>query len=332
MIRTRLVAILILVVVGSLLMACDPLAPYPTPTAAVFIVTPDATATLPPSATVPPSATPSPEPTSTASPTPTPSPCEGEGGQVIAFDEFRSDVADENLRYRVYIPPCYGELQKRYPVVYLLHGLNQTEDEWETINTVDALEQGLRLGALGPMILVMPYTGRIATRDDFPPTPSYETAFLEELVPAIERDFCTINTREYRGLGGISRGGFWAFSIGMRNPDLFGKLGGHSAAFDENNASATYNPLDLALNASFLAEADLDMYVDNAAADPVGRALELFSSRLSARGIPHTYIIHPNGDHDNEYWASHIAEYLSFYAEGWPRENADLPSCLESSP
>ncbi len=328
----RLTIALIAVLMAFILIACDPLAPIPTPTPQVIIVTPEATATPTLTPTVAATATPTPSPTPTETATQTPFPCLEDGGQVIAFDEFRSEVAGENLRYRVYIPPCYVETQKRYPYVILLHGLRQTELEWENLGVVDALEQGMRLGVLGPMILVMPFFGTIGGRDSFPPDRSYETVILEELIPAIERDFCTWNAREYRAIGGISRGGFWAYSIAMRHPDLFGSVGGHSAAFDEENAPAANNPLELALNAAFLSEANLRMYLDNGAQDPVGTELQLFSSRLSARGIPHTYIINPSGDHSDEYWSAHVAEYLTFYGENWARSTSALPSCLEPSP
>jgi enterochelin esterase-like enzyme len=328
--RRWLLLPLVLIVIG--VAACDPLAPIPTPTAVVLIVTPEASATPPPTLTPVATATPSVTPTPESSPTPTAFPCLEEGGRVLTFDDFESEVADENLPYRVYIPPCYLDTQKRYPVVYLLHGLRQDENTWMDVGVVQALDQAIRLGAIGPMIVVMPSLGAIGTLDQFPPDPSFESVLLDELLPAIERDFCTINDRAYRGLGGISRGGFWAYSIGMRHPDVFSKLGGHSAAFDEDNAPAANNPLELALNAAFLSAADLDLYLDNAASDPAGTGLELFSSRLSSRGIPHTYIIHPTGDHSEDYWSAHVQEYLSFYGTGWPLSDAELPSCLQPSP
>jgi enterochelin esterase-like enzyme len=314
------------------LIACDPLAPFPTPTPQVISVTPEPTETLTETPTVAATETPTLPPTATETPTETPFPCLDDGGQFIAFEEFRSQIAGENLIYRVYIPPCYVETQKRYPVVYLLHGLRFNESQWNDIGVDAALEQGMRLGVLGPMILVMPDFGAIGTRDSFPPDRSYESVFLEELMPAIERDFCTWNNRQYRGIGGISRGGFWAFSIAMRHPDLFGIVGGHSAAFEEDNAPPANNPLELALNSAFLTQANLRMYLDNGAADPAGTNLQLFSSRLSARGITHTYIINPTGDHSNEYWSAHVAEYLTFYGELFPRTTSELPSCLEPSP
>jgi enterochelin esterase-like enzyme len=306
------------------------MAPQPTPQ--IIIITPPPSSTPVSTDTPTPTRTPLPTSTPDFTATPTPFPCETDGGTMLIFDEFRSQIAGENLRYRVYIPPCYLETQKRYPYVILLHGQGTDERQWDALGVDDALDQGLRLGALAPMILVMPYTGSIANRDPFPPAATYEDVILDELVPAIERDFCTWNNREHRAIGGISRGGFWAYSIALRHPDIFGIVGGHSAVFVENNAPPARNPLDLALNASFLEEANLRMYLDNATSDVAGQGLGLFSSRLSSRGIAHTYIIHPLGDHSNDYWSAHVSEYLEFYARTWPRQIADLPSCLSPSP
>ena len=230
-----------------------------------------------------------------------------DGGQIIPFDEFRSTVAGENLSYRVYIPPCYIETQKRYPYAILLHGLQENENQWGNLGIEAALDSGIRQGALAPMIVVMPNMGQIGTRNSFPPSASYETVVLSELMPAVERDFCTINDRDHRAIGGISRGGFWAFEIALRHPDIFGIVGGHSAAFDTGNAPAAFNPLELALNAPFLSSANLRMYLDNGADDPAGTNLELFSNRLSSRGIAHTYIISPVGGHDADLLVSPFA-------------------------
>lgn len=314
------------------LAACgDPMA-APLATPQVILVSPIPSNT--PLPTITPTFTPSPTPTATPDYTPTPTlpPCLSAGGRVEIVSENRSTVSGENLRYRVYLPPCYQESTRRFPVVYLLHGAGFTESQWEDIGAVTALEQALRLGTLGPMILVIPYTGSIGNRNTFPPDPSYESVLLEELVPQIDRDFCTIRNRDHRAIGGISRGGFWAMSVAMRHPDVFGAVGGHSAAFDATNAPPPNNPLDLARNAPLLDDVSLRIYIDNGADDFAGLALQTFSARLSEREIPHTYSIHPTGSHDEAYWSSHVGEYLEFYGQNWPRDLGELPSCLEPSP
>lgn len=322
----------IFVLLALVLAGCDALATLEPPTPQVIIVTGEPSAT--PSATPTQAVTRTPVPTATepSTPVPTPYPCAEDGGQVFAFDDFQSPTARETLPYRVYVPPCYMETQKRYPYVVLLHGLQQDESQFEQLGIVDILDSGILRGALAPMIVVMPDTGSIGVDNTFPPQPSYETVLLEELLPAVERDFCTWNDRAHRALGGISRGGFWAYSIGLRHMERFGTLGGHSAYFDRTNAPPEFNPLDLALSVDALQSDRLRIYLDNGASDIVGGGLELFSSRLSSRGVPHTYIINPVGGHDDAYWADHLAEYLAYYAREWTVNIGELPSCLEPSP
>lgn len=322
------------VLLMSLLAACDPFAPYdPTPVALVITNAPTATVAPTASATPTITRTPFPTPTPDFTATPTPFPCDIEAGEVIVFDDNRSPSVGENIRYRVYVPPCYLQTQRRFPYVILIHGLSYREDQWEDLGLVTALDQGIRLGVVAPMIVVMPYMGNIGQQNSFPPDRSYETVILDEIIPQVERDFCTWSNRAHRAIGGISRGGFWAYSIALRHPDIFGTVGGHSAYFPNTpDIPPAFNPLELALNSSFVKEAGLRMYLDNGAADSSGPSQQLFSSRLSARGIPHTYTIHAVGEHNNDYWSAHISEYVSFYGAEWPRNYSELPSCAEPSP
>jgi enterochelin esterase-like enzyme len=245
-----------------------------------------------------------------------------------------SGIANEPLPYTVYIPPCYQTSVRRFPVLYLLHGAKEHQTQWQDLGILNALDQGIRLGVLPPMIVVMPYLGNIGARNSFPPDTSYENVVLEELLPHVETDFCTINQRDFRAIGGITRGGFWAFSIALRHPDIFGIVGGHSATFieDLSEVPAAFNPLDLARNSTLLPEANLRMYLDNAASDEAGGGQQTFSDRLTARSIPHTYIINTIGDQSDAYWGGHLGEYLEFYGRNWTKNYSSLPDCLQPSP
>lgn len=322
------IALLLFIAAAFLLTACDPMAQRPTRQVIVVSLTATAAPTI--------SATPShtrtliPTETPDFTPTPTPFPCEDDG-QILEISQYQSDAARENLPYHVYLPPCYAETQQRYPVLFLLHGLAERQSQWADLGIERELNQGIRLGILPPMIVVMPYYGNIGTRNRFPPDPSYETVLVEELLPRIELNFCVWEDRDYRAIGGISRGGFWAYSIAMRHPDLFSIAGSHSGVYPENIPAAN-NPLEIARNNTLLPEIDLRLYLDNGARDDAGISQQTLSDRLRTRAIPHTYIINPVGGHDADYWSAHISEYLDFYGETWPRNYSSLPSCLEPSP
>ena len=312
-----------------ILVACDPMAPIPTPIAVVVSPIPTLSPTPRATNTPSPTSTPVPTPTEMIFPTNTPFPCDSDTGFIQEVNTFSSDTGrGENLRYDVYLPPCYFQMNKRFPLLILIHGMSYREEQWQDIGTITTLEQGIRMGVLPPMIIVMPYMGTLGTINRFPPDGSYETYIMDELLPALESDLCIWQNRNYRAIGGISRGAFWAMSV------VFGIVGGHSGVFPSNirEVPPLFNPYEIASSSALLPEANLRIYLDNAAPDPARTSNEDLSSRLSTRQIAHTYIINTLGGHDNEYWSAHISEYLAFYGQNWARGYEAYPSCSEPSP
>ncbi|PJF44839.1 MAG: hypothetical protein CUN55_02025 [Phototrophicales bacterium] len=348
----RLVYLLgvVFVSLGLGIAACEPLAPTPnsqavivitnTPTAVVVSVTPLLSTPLP--SPVTPTATflasiSTARPTMTPTPTVLPSegennadlpPCEATEG--LSFDSaFESIIAGEPIRYRIYLPPCFYETGRRYPYVILLHGSSYNYTQWdEEVGIVDALESALqdKDNAIAPMVLIMPDGGVLQELNDYTNGPLWEQVILTELIPYIESSFCVWNAPEGRAIGGISRGGFWAVSIGLRNPSLFTSIGGHSPAFFEDNAPPEYNPLALADVVT--TPLDVRIYLDIARSDVGVANFSRFVSILSGRNIPHIAEVSPSGDHTDSYWASQVENYLRFYSEPWPTDPAALPSCF----
>ena len=349
MIPKRHLLLTTVVLTFVVLAACEPLAPAQTPVYIVVTgVTPDVTAspavgaldvaagTPQPAApgvagvvnTLAPSPTPS--PVATALPSPTPFKCAELSGRVIQYT-ISSAVMGTDLTTYMYLPPCFYESLQRYPYVILLHGTGYDNGMWVDLGAPSVMDQGIANGTLPPMVLIMPDGGLLAELNDQPDDASFETVILDELMPAVERDFCLWASREARAIGGISRGGFWAFSLAFRHPDLFSAVGGHSPHFEEDNAGPDYNPLSLASRLN-LAQTPPRIYLDHGANDYVAANVRRLSDLLRQNGIAHDYFIDPVGDHDMTYWTSHVAEYLSFYGQKWPRDIAALPSCLEPSP
>lgn len=332
-------AILTLIVFTSLVStACDPLgnaaqvialAPtrIPTPTPLTPAVT---LATLPPR-------TPDTIATLTDAPNPTDVPfdatttaasiCIDQHGQVLDT-AFKSKIARQDVAYRVYLPPCYWQTSRRYPYVILLHGSDGDQTEWtDRLHIDEALDQGIASGVLPPMILIMPNGGDLQNTNIFGDA-SFEALVLSELTPAIEQNFCTWNAREGRAIGGISRGGFWAYEIGLRHPQEFSAIGGHSAFFDPTNAPPAYNPLNLAQSVKFSPGLQPRLWLDAGRNDYARPNIEMFAQTLSARHIDPGYTLYPIGEHTDSYWAAHVSDYLAFYGQTWPHDPSELPSCL----
>jgi enterochelin esterase-like enzyme len=348
MIPTKRLALLFVCLTLTLLVACEPLAPEQTPqyivvtgetpdTSGGFVPTPLIGKTIPATSvtnnggvvnTPVPSATPTPP--ATAVPSPTPFGCAERTGMIIQ-SSFYSAIAGGEVPYHIYLPPCFYDTFKRYPYVVLLHGTGFDETMWEQIGAPDMMDQGVTKGSLPPMVLVMPNGDLISELNDAPEGQSYEEIVLDELIPEVEANFCLWGSRQGRAIGGISRGGFWAFSIAFRHPELFSALGGHSPHFEVNNTPPEVNPMSLAAGIN-LAKFPLRIYMDNATNDYVGTNAIQMSEILREHGIDHQYLINPTGDHDMAYWTAHAAEYLTFYGQMWPYDPAALPSCLEPSP
>jgi poly-gamma-glutamate synthesis protein (capsule biosynthesis protein) len=228
------------------------------------------------------------------------------------------------MYYTVYLPPCYdANAPTPYPTLYLLHGSASYDDHWLQIGLEEALNSGISDGTFPPMIAVLPYGEWIANENQFERV-SFENVFLEELLPAVEARYPVATTRDQRAIGGVSRGGFWAFEIAFRHPELFGSVGGHSAFFDPNHAPDTHNPLDLASTAANLET--LRIWLDRGADDYAAPGLDLMDAALRQRGLAYTYTVHPEGEHDNRYWGAHVGEYLAFYAQAFQPVQLSAPT------
>ncbi|MCU0512271.1 MAG: CapA family protein [Anaerolineae bacterium] len=234
-------------------------------------------------------------------------------GRVLR-ETYASAWLGQTMFYSVYLPPCYDATDQAYPVVYLLHGSNEDDGAWARLGLIAALDEGIAAGTLPEMILVMPFGNVIANRNRFDAV-SWGNIFLTELLPAAEAAFRIDARREARVIAGISRGGFWAYQIGLRRPDLFSAIGGHSPFFDAFHAPPADNPLDLALSAPGVAA--LRLWLDRGGDDYAAPGVDLMHDRLTQRGLAHTYIVHPDGEHNNRHWSRYVGDYLAFYAAGW---------------
>lgn len=144
---------------------------------------------------------------------------------------LEGDSADRDVF--VYLPPGYaGEPNRRYPVVYTLHGYGLHAQQWVGFANVAGLEKGLKAGTTKEMILVSPdafslHNGSFYSNSKT--TGDWETFIAVELVNYIDSHYRTIPNRMSRGLAGHSMGGYGTFRIGMKHPEVFSSLYAMSA-------------------------------------------------------------------------------------------------------
>lgn len=157
----------------------------------------------------------------------------GPSGGAVYRGIFPSQTAPGPLRPGfVYVPPGYDtHPQRRYPVVYLLHGM--PGDPSEYVDALDVAGTGDRLvstGAARPFVAVMPAAGTSAGYNGEWAGP-WETYLVHDVVPWVDRHLRTRPTRTARTLAGLSAGGYGAADVGLRWPQLFGRIEAWSAYF-----------------------------------------------------------------------------------------------------
>lgn len=244
--------------------------------------------------------------------------CVEESGTTTRH-EYVASIIQTRMYYTIYTPPCYTSTTEDYPVIYLLHGSNEDDNHWLRLGLAEHLDREIASGRLPPVIVVMPFGNWIANENRFDEG-GWGAIFVNQMVPLVESEYRVDASRTTRAIGGISRGGFWAFHIALKHPALFGAVGGHSAFFDEYHASEDNNPLDLVLTAPGVDS--MRIWLDRGADDFAAPGLDIMVNRLSERGVAYRYTLHPQGQHNNDYWRSHIATYIDFYTQPWQGDSA----------
>lgn len=151
--------------------------------------------------------------------------------------EYDSKSVGTRRKMNVYTPPGYSA-DRKYPVLYLLHGIGGDETEWQRACKPEVILDNLIAdGKVLPMILVMP-NGRAQKNDRaegnvFAAAPAFEkfeADLLGDVIPAIESRYSVIADREHRALAGLSMGGGQSLNFGLAHLDKFAWVGGFSSA------------------------------------------------------------------------------------------------------
>ena len=154
---------------------------------------------------------------------------------------LEGDSADRDVF--VYLPPSYAmSPNRRYPVVYFLHGYGIGAEAYWNMMTVPQTFDAAMAAGTREMILVHPDSFTVhngSMYSNSPTTGDWETFMAEELVAYIDSHYRTVANRASRGLAGHSMGGYGAFRIGMKFPQVFSSLYPMSSCCLMNNPNST---------------------------------------------------------------------------------------------
>lgn len=254
--------------------------------------------------------------------TPSPTPCAQSGGQIQKFS-LNSAILENDLEGRVYLPPCYGSDDgASYPVLYLLHGVTANDEQWISLGVDETMDRLITGGVAPPFIIVMPRESSWG----LPPDNEFGRALVQELLPWVDRQYRTRAERDYRAIGGLSRGGNWALHIGSREWRHFSAMGGHSAPVFFGDAR------DIPMWLDKIPEEELPrIYLDIGEDDQNQESTLALEQALTEQGFPHDWHLYP-GTHNEAYWQEHVEAYIKWYAATWredPAHDLALPDRAE---
>src|ERR1700675_3552894 len=145
-----------------------------------------------------------------------------------------SKILERAVPYCVLLPPSYdAEKTRRYPILYLLHGLGDNEEFLVHSGGMNLVEDLWEQHQLGEMLIVTPAGGVSFYINSHDGKRRYEDFFLQEFMPGVEKRYRAQAGRGSRGIAGISMGGYGALHIAFRHPQLFAAVAAHSAAIIE---------------------------------------------------------------------------------------------------
>jgi len=264
------------------------------------------------------------------------------GTTTLDCGQIQSAILGYSVAYCVDLPADYAAGAKRYPVLYILHGLFENERSWAERGGKDVLDGMLAKGELEPFIVVCPDAGKTFYVNSYDGKARYEDFFVQEFVPYIDQHYRTVANPAERGLFGISMGGFGSLHIGFRHANLFGAASAQSAAllpklpnpFPATRRWQFYaqllqepfgsplneayfeasNPIDLAEHPDTFK--NLKLYFDCGDKDRYGfqEGNQLLDQELTSEHFPHEFALR-DGDHGWSYEEEYMHFALQFHSQ-----------------
>jgi len=224
-------------------------------------------------------------------------------GKIDSFN-YKSKTVGNTRQSLIYTPPGYSK-KKKYPVLYLLHGIGGDDKEWLHGGHPEVILDNLYAeGKVEPMIVIMPNgramkndsaTGNIFAPDKVQAFATFEKDLLDDLIPYVQKHYPVYTDREHRAIAGLSMGGGQSLNFGLGNLDKFAWVGAFSAAPNTKTPEQLVPDPAKARNELKL------LWISCGASD----GLITFSKRthdyLVKNDVPHIYYIEP-GVHEFKVW------------------------------
>ncbi len=262
---------------------------------------------------------------------------------------MNSTILGQEVKYSIILPEEYHSNKKKYPVVYLLHGLGDNESAWLEYGRVSQTTDGaVKRNEIVPVIFVMPQGYRNYYVNEYTGKFLYEDMFVKELVPFIDKQYRTIADKEHRATLGYSMGGFGALILPLKYPEVFtvsvplsisvrtdqqymtedasgwddqwGRLFGGVGTTGNDRITEyykQYSPFHLFAQKDLQPYKNLKLYIDNGDdEETLCRSNEELHMLLRDRNFPHEFRVR-NGGHEFVYWRDALPNGLRFISDAF---------------
>jgi S-formylglutathione hydrolase FrmB len=265
----------------------------------------------------------------------------------IECGSLASKALRRQVRYCALLPPSYdADKEKKFPVLYFLHGLGDNEQTLVNTGGWNVIENLREEKKIGEFIIVTPEAGRSFYVNSFDGRTPYDNFFVREFMPAMERKYRVRAERSARAIGGISMGGYGALRFAFAYPNLFSSVSAHSAALlsqpvdKVQRAVSASTPIAALLGNVFgrplnaahwqrnnpfvlagknrAAVSRLKIYFDCGQSDEYGfdAGARALNQRLDELKIDHEAYIYP-GNHGLRYFLEHLPESIEFHSRAF---------------
>lgn len=271
-------------------------------------------------------------------------------GKVIEQATFKSSILNKPVKYTVYLPADYDHSERTYPVVYLLHGFTDDNTGWLQFGEINRFaDKAIGDGTIPPMIIIMPNGDSSFYINSYDGKEKYEDFFIKEFIPAIEKTYRIKAEKRYRGVAGLSMGGYGSLIYSLKYPDMFVAAAPLSAAVFDDSAlvtmpEANYNVVFGQLYGRGLKgkERLTKAYYDNSILkivetkspedlrkvrywidcgddDFLTKGNCLLHILLTDKRVPHEYRVR-DGAHNWTYWRTGIVDALKFIGDSFHQQ------------
>jgi enterochelin esterase-like enzyme len=239
----------------------------------------------------------------------------------VSVVEYDSKTLGTRRQMRVYTPPGYSAARK-YPTLYLLHGIGANNRQWlDGCHAGNVIDNLLADRKIQPMVMVFPNCdaninstntaaaarprdgGRRGGFEGY--GAPFENDLLADIIPYVESHYSVLADREHRALAGLSMGGGQSLNIGLSHIDTFANVGGFSSAPNTREFGGM-SPDTKLLNDPAAAKEKLKvLWVACGNKDGLIRVSQSVHKMLKEQGVPHVWHVDSHA-HDDAEWSSNL--------------------------